>query len=504
MTAPVVETAFGTVRGTTTAGVHAFKGIPYAADPSGPRRFRSPEPPEPFTGCFEATAYGPTSPQPHSPPWGLDDRAEPPTGESCLVLNVWTSSLDGAKPVLVWLHGGGFSTGSGSLPWYDGSALAARDDVVVVTLNHRLGLLGFLDLGSVAGEPFGDAGHAGMLDIVAALGWVRDSIAAFGGDPGRVTIFGESGGGGKVCALLAMPAAEGLFHRAAVQSGVFLDGPGMLGQMPDRSQEIATLTVGQLGGMDALLAAPVERLLTVQETIERTHRPGSGGVMPFCPIADGRVLTDHPHAALSAGASRGVPLLIGSNRDETTLFLWLADAGFRADPPGWSPAEVEVVERLAGYAGERAAHLIDAYRRLRPGISNRDLTIAISSDNMRIGALRVAEAKLRGGDAPVYVYLFDWESPLHGGALGAAHGFEIPFVFDTTERRAATREGTGRERLAREMSGAWASFAGGDPVVPGVGDWPRYSLARRETMVFGARTRCTDDPGREERLAWSA
>jgi para-nitrobenzyl esterase len=504
MSVPLVETPSGAVRGTTVAGVHAFKGIPYGADPTGPRRFRPPEPPEPWTRVFEADAYGPTSPQPPRPTWQLDDPPEPPTGESCLVLNVWTASLEGTKPVLVWLHGGGFSTGSGSLPWCDGSALAARGDVVVVTLNHRLGLLGFLDLGAVAGEPFAAAGHAGMLDLVAALEWVRDGIAGFGGDPGRVTVFGESGGGGKVCALLAMPAATGLFHRAAVQSGVFLDGPGMLGQTSGRSQEIATLAVEQLGGIDALLAAPVERLLAVQQTIERTHRPGSGGVMPFCPIADGRVLTDHPHAALAAGASADVPLLIGSNRHETTLFLWLADAGFRADPLGWSPSEAEVVERLAGYAGGRTEHLIDAYRGLHPGISNRDLTIAISSDNMRIGALRVAEAKLRGGDAPVYVYRFDWESPVHGGALGAAHGFEIPFVFDTTDRRAATREGAGRERLALEMSGAWASFAGGEPVVHGVGGWAAHSLARRETMVFGTRTRSVDDPGREERLAWTA
>jgi para-nitrobenzyl esterase len=502
--APIVQTPYGAVRGTTVAGIHTFKGIPYAADPTGPRRFRRPEPPEPRADIFEATAYGPTSPQPPRSPWRLDDPSEPPAGESCLVLNVWTASLDGSRPVLVWLHGGGFSTGSGSLPWYEGSALAARGDVVVVTLNHRLGLLGFLDLGAVAGEPFADAGHAGMLDLVAALEWVRDSIDGFGGDPGRVTVFGESGGGGKVCALLAMPGAEGLFHRAAVQSGVFLEGPGMLGQTSERSQEIATLAIEQLGGMDTLLAAPVEQLLAVQQTIERTHRPGSGGVMPFCPIVDGRVLTDHPYAALAAGASRDVPLLIGSNRDETTLFLWLADASFRADPLTWAPAEAEVAERLAGYAGERAAHLIHAYRRLRPGISNRDLTIAISSDNMRMGALRMAEAKLSGGDAPVYVYLFEWESPLHGGALGAAHGFEIPFVFDTAERRAATREGVARERLARQMSGAWVSFAGGDPVVPGMGNWPAYSLTRRETMVFAARSRRTDDPGREERLAWIA
>jgi para-nitrobenzyl esterase len=492
----IVRTSAGAVRGETVDGVHSFKGIPYAADPAGERRFLPPRPAPPWARVRDARAYGPTAPQPAAPPWRLDTGSAVPESESCLVLNVWTASQDGTRPVLVWLHGGGFSTGSGSQPWYDGSALARRDDVVVVTLNHRLGLLGFLDLGSVAGPLYEDAGHAGLLDLVAALTWVRDEIASFGGDPARVTIFGESGGGGKVLALLAMPAAAGLFSGAIVQSGAFLDGPGERGQEPAVAADLAREVVERLGGVEAVLAAPVERLVGVQVAIEGRHRPGSGGVMPFCPIVDGRVLPDHPLDALAAGASAEVPLVLGTNRHETTLFLWFGDEAFREDPLGWEPADDAVPARLAGYVGDRLERLVATYRELRPGITNRDLTIAISTDNLRMSAVRLAEAKLEGGTAPVYVYRFDWESPLHGGALGATHALEIPFVFDTTERRAASRDGAGRKALAASMSDAWVRFASG------VAPWTPYTLDRRETMLFGTTSRIVADPDREERLAW--
>ena len=496
MSRVIVRTSAGPVRGETVDGVHVFKGIPYAADPSGEHRFLPPRQVEPWSSVRDARAYGPTAPQPAAPPWRMDAGAAVSESESCLVLNVWSASPDGMRPVLVWLHGGGFSTGSGSQPWYDGSALARRGDVVVVTLNHRLGLLGFLDLGAVAGAPYEHAGNAGMLDLVAALAWVRDEIAAFGGDPARVTIFGESGGGGKVAALLAMPAAAELVSRAIVQSGAFLDGPGERGQEPEAAAAIAADVVGTLGGVEGLLAAPVERLVEVQADVERRHRPGSGGVMPFCPLVDGRVVPEHPLRALETGASADVSLVIGTNRHETTFFLWMGEQSFRDDPLGWEPSADELVARLRGYAGDRLARLVETYRSLRPGISNRDLTIAISTDNLRMSALRLAEAKLRGGTAPVYVYRFDWESSIHGGALRATHALEIPFVFNTTERRAATRDGAGRAELADAMSGAWVRFASGDE------PWAPYGLDRRETMLFGTTCGVVEDPNGDERRAW--
>ena len=500
MSGPVVETSGGLVRGVSAGGVQAFAGVPYAQ--AG--RFGPPRPVPPWTGVREATEYGPSAPQPPPPQARLDRGAAPPAGEDCLVLNVWTSGGSG-RPVLVWLHGGGFSTGSGSQPWTSGAALARRGEAVVVTLNHRLGLLGFLDLGAVAGERYAGAANAGMLDLVAALEWVRDNAAAFGGDPGRVTVFGESGGGGKVCALLAMPAAAGLFHRAAIQSGVFLGGAGEVFRTPASAAATAERVVAEAGGVDALLAAPVERVLELQQREESRRTPGSAGLMPFCPLVDGATLADHPRAALAAGAAADIPLVLGTNSHETALFLWLSDPAFRADPAGWRPDDEQLVARLRPYAGAQAAELVERYRELRPGADNAELYVAISSDNMRLGAIRLAEARLAAGGARVHAYLFAWESPVAGGALGAAHGFEIPFVFDTAGERAATREGPGRARLAAAMSGAWTSFAAtGAPEVPGLGAWPAYDAPRRGTVLFDAEPRLVDDPFGAERRAWPA
>ncbi|MGH8996892.1 MAG: carboxylesterase/lipase family protein, partial [Acidimicrobiales bacterium] len=362
MSAPVVELSAGRIAGTSDGGVLIFRGIPYAGSPAGARRFGPPLPVVPWTGLRQATSYGPTAVQPPPPPARLDGGAEIPQGEDCLVLNVWTTGLTGARPVLFWIHGGGFSTGSGSAPWYDGSALAARGDVVVVTVNHRLGLLGFLDLAELAGDALADSANAGMLDLIAALRWVRGHIASFGGDPGRVTIFGESGGGGKVATLLAMPDAAGLFHRAAIQSGIFRGGPGQLLQGPERAAAIAHRVVAELGSVDELRRAPAARLLEIQRAVEAERTPGTASVMAFCPTVDGRVVTDHPQAAVAAGASAEVPLIIGTNRDEVTLFLWLSDEAFRADPLGWSPDDDTLAARLAGSCGGRTVEIVEQYR----------------------------------------------------------------------------------------------------------------------------------------------
>ncbi len=501
MSNTVVQTTAGAVRGVNTAGALAFLGIPYAAPPTAENRWLAPAPAAPWTGVRDADAYGPSAPQPPFPP--LDEiPPEPAQDEDCLVVNVWTSGTQGAKPVLVWLHGGGFSMGSGSLSWFDGTAIARRGDAVVMTINHRLGALGYLDAAAVLGAD-NAASNCGMLDIVAALEWIRDNAAGFGGDPSRVTIFGESGGGGKVATLLTMPAARGLFHRAAIQSGVFLDGPGERLQAPEQGAEIAHRVARSLGGAEAMRNAPVEQVLQAQIEIEREHPPGSGGAMPFWPVADGRSVSGHPLDEIASGAAAPVPLIVGSNLHETTLFLWLGNPAYRADPAGWSMPPDELERRLAGFAGARAPRLLDAYRAIHPAATDLELYVAISSDSMRLGAIRVAEAQFRAGRAPAYLYLFTWESPLGDGALGATHGLEIPFVFRTRDEHFATRGVPGAEQVADEMSSAWCSFAaGGAPVTTGCGPWPAFSLPERETMVFGQDTAVVADPRSAEREAW--
>jgi para-nitrobenzyl esterase len=490
---PVVETISGKVRGLVHEGVSVFKSMPYAAPPTGSRRFRPPKPADPWTGVRDAFEYGASCPQPATRPQGWwPETAE---SEDCLFLNVWTpDAADGQRrPVMVWIHGGGFSIGSGSWPLYDGAALARRGDVVVVTVNHRLGIFGYLHLGPVAGPEFASSGNAGMLDLVASLQWVRDNIEAFGGDPDNVTVFGESGGGAKVCTLLAMPGARGLFHRAAVQSGASL----RLRSIEDATK-VAERTLGALeitpDQIDALQALPSDRLLAANPTIGQ--RGGRSGVMAYTPVLDGAVTTGHPEDALANGTAPDVPILIGSNRDEATLFL-------RADPVLKDPQSLEgdgLARRLASL-GESADKVIAAYRAGRPDASPRDLLIAIESDRMvRVPSITLAERRLAGGNAPVFMYLFTWAA----GPLGSAHGFEIPFVFDNV-RPPVMEESAGRTTLAARMSEAWLGFArSGEPGHAALPPWPAYTLGHRATMIFD-RGAChiQDDPSGDERRAWA-
>jgi para-nitrobenzyl esterase len=485
---PVAETTAGKVAGANHGSVRAFKGIPYAAAPLGPRRFRPPTSPASWTGIRETLGYGASCPQPAARPEGWSQ--EPSLSEDCLYLNVWTQGYDdGARrPVLVWLHGGGFSIGSGSWPVYDGAALARRGDVVVVTVNHRLGIFGYLHLKELAAPEFASAGNAGMLDLVAALEWVRDSIHAFGGDPSNVTIFGESGGGAKVSTLLAMPAARGLFHRAIVQSG-----PGLRAKLPEQATEVAEKVLSDLGitGSDqrALETVPVERLREAQ------GRFGRRGVFAFSPVLDGINVADHPGNALKHGTAADVPMLIGCNRDEATLFLAM-DPAFN-DAASFDDASLS--QRLAPL-GEDSNRIIDAYRRTRSGASPRELLVAIESDRMmRIPSIGLAERKLEGGKTPVYMYLFCWAA----GPLGSAHGYEIPFVFDNA-RPPVMPESDERQALAARMSEAWIAFArSGVPDHVGIPKWPAYSIRERATMIFDrGESHVENDPSGEERSAW--
>lgn len=479
MTDVLVPTTAGKLRGAVDDGIAVFKGIPYAAPPVGERRFRRPAPVEPWTETRDALAYGPSCPQPSQRPpgWSQEERED----EDCLYLNVWTPDASTAtkRPVMVWIHGGGYAIGSGSWPLYDGAALARRGDVVVVTVNHRLGPLGYLHLdGLVDGEGFEASGNNGMLDLVAVLEWVRDEIGAFGGDPGNVTLFGESGGGAKISVLLAMPAARGLFHRAAIQSG-----PGLRVTKPARSTEqakklLAELGIAEGGGTSALWSIPAERFV---------EAGGAVGRMGFSPVLDGTVIPSHPGDALADGSATDVPVLIGCNRDESAGMLpkELDDAGLRT--------------RLAAYGDDHVDEILDVYRGLFPDASNVDiLSFVLTDSRMRYGSIRLAELKGKGTASPVFQFFFTYEL---GGRAG--HGYEIAFVFDNI-REPISHPSPARLALAEQMSEAWIAFArDGDPGHAGIPKWPAFTPPERSTMVFGREgATLVEDPSGAARELW--
>ena len=480
-------TTMGAVRGASDGGL-MFKGIPYAAPPVGPLRFLPPAPVAPWSGVRDTVEYRASCPQSSARPEGWSQ--EPSLSEDCLYLNVWTPACDARpRPVMVWLHGGGFSIGSGSWPVYDGAALARRGDVVVVTVNHRLGIFGYLHLKEIAGPEFASSGNVGMLDLVAALEWVRDNISRFGGDPSKVTIFGESGGGAKVSTLLAMPAARGLFHRAAVQSGPGLRSRVGAGQATELAKQVVTDLTAGADSVRALQLVPADELLGFQSKL------GRRAMFSFSPVIDDVDLPEHPGDAIKNGTAVDVPMIIGCNRDEATLFLAMeAGLGALAVLDG-----DHVPPRLKGL-GEHARPIIETYRHTRPSASPKDLLVAIESDRMmRIPSIELAERKLAGGKAPVFMYLFCWAA----GPLGSAHGYEIPFVFDNA-RPPVMPESVGRGSLAAQMSDAWIAFARrGSPDHSGIPHWPAYSRQDRATMIFDRDTaRVRNDPSGEERAAW--
>ncbi|MBS0220872.1 MAG: carboxylesterase/lipase family protein [Proteobacteria bacterium] len=503
----IVETASGRVRGTVERDVRVFKGIPYAAPPLGPLRWKPPQKAAPWSGVREAASYGSMSIQAENvfdlPAdllrlFTLGGRQK--ISEDCLYLNVWTSGLEGRKrPVLFWCHGGAFITGSGSSPWTDGANLCRLDDVVVVSINHRLGALGYLHLDDIAGEAFAGAGTAGMRDIVAALEWVRDNIAAFGGDAGNVTIFGESGGGAKVCVLMALPAAKGLFHKAVIQSG-----PAV--QMADR--EDGTKTVHQLLGelgLDAASAGklrelPALTILKAQNAVQATVSRASFSNrrrLGFNPVIDGTFFPGGPFAPTAPSVSAHVPLMIGTNKDEMALFLghldWVKEAAFDT-----------LVEAMTTYVGARASDVIATYRKAQPGATAGEIGLAIVGDlGVRSLSLTIAERKLAQRAADVFVYLFAWETPVLGGRLRSCHTLEIPFVFNNLAEAALTGDDPARLALGERMAQAWIAFARtGRPGHAGLPDWPVYSTAARPTMIFDTECRVENDPYGTERRVW--
>ena len=415
--------------------------------------------------------------------------------ENCLVLNVFTpeASPRRKRPVMVWLHGGGFSIGSAGDPQYDGSALARRGDVVVVTINHRLNALGYLYLGALHND-FADSGNVGQLDIVLALQWVRDNIAAFGGDAGNVTIFGESGGGAKVSALLAMPAAHGLFHKAIVQSG-----PGLVMTEKAKAAEHAERTLEKLG----LAQADVHKLQSmdyraiISAASAASAAMGMTGRGVLSPVVDGRALPTHPFTPAAPAMSRDVPLMVGTTKDEATLFL-------SADPAFGKMTEEQVRQRATMMLRDKAA-AIDVYKALRPNDPPTYwLTSAMTGRSTWMDSIRLAERKAAQQGAPVFMYRLDWETPILDGVMRSPHGLDVPLVFDNVDaRRASLGPGPEPKQLAAVMSRAWINFARtGSPSQPQLA-WPPYDVAARQTMIFDTHSRVVSDPDREARSFWN-
>jgi para-nitrobenzyl esterase len=518
VTDPIVETAHGKLAGERSGEIHVFRGMPYGSCTGPGARFRRASAPPSWTGVRPALEWGPTAPQvtmdfsnvmpAEFRELGFGRPDSPPQGEDCLALNVWTPGLDDAhRPVMVWLHGAPFNTGVGS--GHDGGPLARSGDVVVVTLNHRLGVLGFLHLDDVAPGKYPDAGVVGMLDVVAALEWVRDNISAFGGDPGNVTVFGESGGGMKTTTLLAMPDALGLFHKAAIESGPYLRG------VPAERANLFTerfLDVLGLGPADVAVLEdlPVDRLIAAQEqalravessTIGEGGLPAadarrfvvgvaSGGTLwDFGPVVGGRALPRHPFDPGAPPTAAGVPLIIGNNKDEASIWLMRY--------PNIEHATMTEVEEVAtAIHGDRAGDVVDLYRRTRPQASVWEMIDGlVSTDTMWIDLAHIAERKAAAGRAPVYMYLFTFDSGILGGRFKAAHGAEIQFVFDDVERGGMAGNRAERVDLARAMSTAWVRFArSGDPNHDGLPTWWPYSAANRERMIFDVDCHMEPEP----------
>lgn len=482
----IVETAYGKVQGAQIDGLSVWKGIPYAKPPVGPLRFRAPELPEAWDGVRDATSFGPVAPQAQRDIMEFLGNDISNMNEDCLYLNVWSPAADDKKrPVMVWIHGGAFIAGSGSSSWYDGASFAAQGDVVVVTINYRLGIFGFLHLGDIGGEEYATSGNCGIQDQVAALHWVQENIAAFGGDPNNVTVFGESAGAMSIGVLLGFPSAKGLFHKAILQSGAAANVHPAEKATHVASKLLEALEVDP-SNLSKLEEIPVEKLI---------HVSSLAPMMSLGPVIDGVSLPQHPQETIKTGSAKDISILIGTNKDEYNLFTVF--------DPEWKNADEDkihaIYEKTFGPLLPAIKSFYAQGKPLTQELFNKLVTVSIFT----YPALQLADMQVAQG-APVWMYRFDWETSVFNGALKSAHALEIPFVWNNLDKENTERftgQGTERQLVANQMHQAWINFACyGNPSADV--EWPAYETQNRSTMIFNVERKVENDPNATERMIW--
>ena len=482
----VANTTFGKIQGMTQSGVNVFKGIPYGADTGGENRFKPPKDPTPWAGIREALNYGPAAPQSNPSTGRLQDGNE---SEDCLVMNIWSRGLNdgGKRPVMFWCHGGGFRSLSASSPGYDGVNLCLRGDVVVVSINHRLNSMGFTHFAELGGEQYQHSGNVGMLDIVHALQWVKNNIEEFGGDPNRVMIFGESGGGRKVATLLAMPSAKGLFHAAVIQSGATLKVAE-----PEQANELAEKFLNTMGlnkgNFNKIKELPLATIMSAYHATA-SGELGSG----YQPVMDGDVLPYHPFYPNASPINPNVPVMVGANRTEMTYFAGEND--FNMD-------ETTMRKRIGAFVGaNNSDQVIKTYRETNPNASPSEIYFLAFSDYRYVMAsITIAERRAALQKAPVYLYYLTWETAARDGKLLSPHSLDIPFAFDNTRTNPLTRDSDTAIALADKVSDAWIAFARtGNPNAGKLPQWKPFNQADKATMVINNDSKLVNDPLKQRR-----